>query len=164
MTTLTTDRLTLRPHHLSDWPAFRDFYASDRAGFVGGPVEVRQAWWYFAGDRGHWDLHGYGWFMIEDATGVIGTCGPHFPAHHAEIEIGWFLFAGAEGRGYATEAARAALDWAWTVIDAPRIVSYIDAGNTASKRVAARLGAAWDGTMAAHDPACEVWVHERPAA
>ncbi|MFQ6547275.1 GNAT family N-acetyltransferase [Aestuariibius sp. 2305UL40-4] len=163
MTTLTTDRLTLRQQEMSDWPAYRDFYASDATRYTGGPYDAKQAWTLFAGDAGHWRLKGFGWFILDDGTGAVGACGLHHPPHQAEIEIGWNTFPAAQGKGYATEAARAVLDWGWTITDAPRIVSYIDRDNAASKAVATKLGASWTGDMAAHDPACEVWAHRRPS-
>ncbi len=164
MIELQTSRLTLRLPTLADWPAYRDFYASDAAKHIGGPLPAVRSWYYFAGDRGHWDLHGFGWFTLDDGTGAVGTCGLHIPPHHADIEIGWNVYGAGQGKGYATEAARAVLDWAPSVTDAPRIVSYIDRENTASKRVAEKLGAGFTGEMAAHDPDCEVWLHQRRAA
>jgi RimJ/RimL family protein N-acetyltransferase len=164
MTVLRTERLTLRPASMADWPLYRDFYASDAADFVGGPTDEKTAWRLFSGQAGHWPLLGFGWFVIEDATGAAGTCGLHHPPYQADLEIGWVTFAAAQGKGYATEAARAVLTWGWTAFpDVPRIVSYIDSGNAASQAVAAKLGAAWSGDMATHDPACQVWHHRRPA-
>lgn len=155
---LRTERLTLRGAALADWPAYRDFYASDAARHIGGPVPPKRSWYFFAGDVGHWALHGYGWFIIDDGDGAVGSVGLHHPPHHADVEIGWNVFDRGRGKGYATEAAHAVLDWAPSVAR-ERIVSYIDRGNTASKRVAEKLGAAFHGDMAAHDPACEVWLH-----
>lgn len=159
MTDLRTERLTLRVPTLADWPAYRDFYASDATAFIGGPVPESKSWYFFSGDRGHWELFGYGWFTLLDADGIVGTCGLHHPPHHADVEIGWNVYATGQGKGYATEAARAVLDWAATALPDTRIVSYIDRANAASKRVAEKLGARFGGVMAAHDPECEVWVH-----
>ncbi|MEM7720822.1 MAG: GNAT family N-acetyltransferase [Pseudomonadota bacterium] len=164
MTVLATDRLTLRRMKMDDWPAYRDFYASSAAAFVSGPADEKTAWRMFSGQAGHWPLMGFGWFMLESASGPVGTCGLHHPPYQADLEIGWLTFEMAQGKGYATEAARAVLEWAPTVTSAPRIVSYIESGNGPSKRVAEKLGARFDGEMAAHNPACEVWVHAGAAA
>ena len=161
--TLRTERLTLRAATLADWPRCRDFYASDATRFTGGPHDARAAWTLFAGDMGHWTLHGFGWFIVDDGTGAVGFCGLHHPPHQAEPEVGWSVFPVAQGRGLATEAARAALSWAWGATDVPRIVSYIHEGNDASKAVAAKLGARGTGERAAHDPHAETWAHRRPA-
>ncbi|MEJ6393665.1 GNAT family N-acetyltransferase [Gymnodinialimonas sp. 2305UL16-5] len=159
MTALRTDRLVLRKPTMADWPAYRAFYASDATRFTGGPYDTKSAWSFFAGDAGHWALHGFGWFILDNGEGAVGACGLHHPPHQADLEIGWNTFAAAQGNGYATEAARAILKIAENDHHQRRLVSYIDAGNGASKRVAEKLGARFAGEMAAHDPACEVWVH-----
>lgn len=159
MTTLSTERLTLRQMTMEDWPAYRDFYASDATQHIGGPRPAHQSWTVFAADAGHWSLKGFGWFILDDGRGAVGACGLHHPPHHGDIEIGWNTFPAAQGKGYATEAARAVLSWGWQTLKPSRIVSYIDAANDASKSVAKKLGAVFSGEMAAHDPECEVWVH-----
>ena len=156
---LRTERLTLRAPTLADWPAYRDFYASDRAAILGGPRETWAAWTLFASDLGHWHLHGFGWWTIDDGAGPAGICGVHHPPNHAEAELGWSLWDRALGRGYATEAAAAARDWWRGRAPGGALVSYIDAGNAASQAVARRLGARTAGARAAHDPAAEIWVH-----
>ncbi|PTX54423.1 RimJ/RimL family protein N-acetyltransferase [Litoreibacter ponti] len=162
--TLHTERLTLRAPTMDDWPAYKAFYASDATRFTGGPYDAKQSWTLFAGDLGHWGLMGFGWFILDDGTGAVGACGLHHPPHQADPEIGWNTFPTAQGKGYATEAARTVLDWGWTTLKPARIVSYIDRGNMASKAVAAKLGATFAGDMAAHDPACETWVHSQAEA
>ena len=156
--TLTTERLTLRAPTLADWPAYAAFYASDRAAILGGPHGTWKAWTLFAADAGHWHLHGFGWWTIDDGAGAAGICGVHHPPNHEDAELGWSLWDRALGRGYATEAAVAARDW-WRARHAGRLVSYVDAGNAASQAVARRLGARTDGARAAHDPDSEIWVH-----
>ena len=56
-------------------------------------------------------------------------------------ELGFMLVESAEGRGIAFEAAVAARDWAWSILQVPRLVSYIDPANTRSAALAQRLGA-----------------------
>lgn len=162
--TLHTERLSLRAMTMEDWPAYKAFYASKATRFTGGPYDARQAWRLFAGDVGHWGLMGFGWFILDDGTGAVGACGLHHPPHQADLEIGWNTFPAAQGKGYATEAARAVLAWGWETRKPARIVSYIDRGNAASKAVATKLGARFDGEMAAHDPDCETWVHAQAEA
>lgn len=160
---LRTERLVLRLPTLADWPAYRDFYASDATRYTGGPYEAPRAWTLFAGDAGHWALHGFGWFILDDGAGAAGACGLHHPPHQDDLEIGWNTFAAARGKGYATEAARAVLDWGRSVAGGSRIVSYIDADNEASKAVARKLGATRTGARARHDPGAEIWSHGRAA-
>lgn len=140
--TLTTRRLTLRPYRIEDFPAYRDFVTSDRARFMGGPHPDATAWAWFCNDTASWALYGFGGLMIEAEGAPVGcvtvTQGPDFP----EPEIGWFLFEGNDGEGYATEAARAF--YALLAPRLPSLVSYVDAANTRAIRLAERLKAVPD--------------------
>lgn len=65
---------------------------------------------------GHWALRGYGQWVVErkaDAT-LLGRCGLWNPEGWPGLELGWKVARGAWGDGYATEAARAAMHWAFT--------------------------------------------------
>jgi RimJ/RimL family protein N-acetyltransferase len=144
--TLTTDRLTLRAPRLVDFPVYAAFLASERSKGVGGPLDTRQAWDYFCHDTALWSLAGHGALMMDlSATGeTIGSIsvnsGPLFP----ETELGWMVYDGFTGRGYATEAARAVRDWVFASLGLTTLVSYIDPANAASIRVAQRLGGVID--------------------
>ena len=97
---------------------------------------------------GHWSLFGHGLFMVEEkASGaVIGEVGLFYgrrdlgPDFDAAPEIGWILAAAAHGRGYASEAARAAQGWFAATQGDRRCVCMIDPAHGASFRVAAKLG------------------------
>ena len=156
---LMTDRLILRAPRMSDYAAYADFYASDRAALIGGPLNPGDTWRRFATDMGHWHLMGFGWFTIDDGTGPQGVVGLHHPPFKDDIELGWFLYGSATGKGYATEAAKAARDWARRTLRPTRLVSYIDVDNKPSQRLAARLGATLEDTRAKHDPTCQIWAH-----
>ena len=155
--TLRTARLTLRAPLAEDAAAYAAFYASERSHIIGGPLDETAAWKVLTNDVGHWVLRGFGWWTIDDGQRCVGSCGFHLPAGRPDVELGWSLFSGT-GQGYATEAARAALDWAKGRF-AP-LVSHIDRSNTASQNVARRLGAQDTGTPPAHDPACTIWTYE----
>lgn len=165
--TLHTARLTLRPIVMADYPAFAAFMASPRSAHMGGPYNWKNTWGIFCHDAGQWALFGHGGLMIDiTATGqTVGSIcishGPLFP----EPEIGWFLYEGFEGQGYATEAAIALRDWGFGVRKLPTLVSYIDPPNRASARVAERLGGVLDPD-APRQPGDEtdlVYRHPRPA-
>ncbi|MGB3409542.1 MAG: GNAT family N-acetyltransferase [Jannaschia sp.] len=159
---LTTDRLALRGATMADFASYAAFYASDTSAIIGGPIDTRAAWKRFAADAGHWALKGFGWWTVVDADGPAGVVGFHHPEGTPDVELGWVTYPRATLRGYAVEAAGAALAWAggrWS-----RIVSNIDTGNTASVRVAARLGATDTRQAPAHDPACTIWLHRRRVA
>ena len=106
-------------------------------------------------------MFGHGALMIEiaatgECVGQVGVNhGPLFP----EKELGWLLYDGFEGFGFATEAAAALRDWARRARGLGDLVSYIDAANEASIRVALRLGAVLDEAVPKQDPEDRVYRH-----
>lgn len=142
---LHTPRLTLRPHVLSDMDPFWDFHQSDRAAYVGRPKTLTHQWYGIASEVGSWDLMGHGGWAVDLHDGrFIGQVAITQPPHFPEREIGWIFFDGHEGNGYATEAATAALLWAWSDLGADTLVSYIHPDNARSIALATRLGAQHD--------------------
>lgn len=152
--TLTTARLTLRPMRFEDFEAYAAFLATERSKYMGGPYDTDRAWGMFCHDAAGWALFGHGALMIDvTATGVcVGQVGlshgPWFP----EKELGWFLYAGHEGQGYATEAAAALRDFALAELKLPTLVSYFHPQNFRSTAVAARLGGVRDDLAPKQDP------------
>ncbi len=167
---LETERLTLRAPGRDDWPAFNAFLASPRGDFVrSGAYDPQLAWRGFGHLIGHWVMRGFGMFVFtrKGDSSAFGMAGPWFPEGWPEREIGWSVWdAGAEGRGYAFEAAAAARDFAFRTYGWTTAVSYIDPENSRSVALARRLGAARDA--AAPRPvgagACHVYRHRRPEA
>jgi RimJ/RimL family protein N-acetyltransferase len=159
--TLQTQRLTLRPMVEADFAAYAAFLASPRSGPMGGPFSTSRAWGMFCHDIACWPLFGHGALMIDLRAG--GACigqvgingGPLFP----EKELGWLLYDGHEGHGYATEAARALRDWATRTLKLASLVSYVARGNVASISVAERLGAMRDAQAERPDPGDLVFRH-----
>ena len=141
---LDTPRMTLRPHDLADYPVFREFWMSNRASHIGGPMRHEfEVWRQFSAERGHWVLRGFGlWTLVGRATGqVLGWVGLQQPAHYDAPELAWHLTGQAEGQGLAEEAARAALAHGRAALGVKRVISYVSAANTRSLRLAERLGA-----------------------
>ena len=144
--TLETERLTLRPMRLEDWPAYWELMRSERSQYMGGPLSEFSAWGMFCHDVAQWALMGHGALMIDDrhsgaCLGQVGiNHGPLFPEH----ELGWYVYPQAEGRGYAFEAAQVFRDWAEHTRRLPSLVSYMDPHNVRSARLAERLGATLD--------------------
>lgn len=163
--TLETDRLTLRPPQLSDFDALAAFYASPRSAFVGGPQSAELSWRSLALEAGHWVLRGFGrWTLVEKATAIpVGTVGLWHPEGFPERELGWDLFDGATGKGYATEAAEAARRYAYETLGWTTLISLVADGNDASRKVAERLGAKYDGnfTHERYGPMA-IWRHPGP--
>ncbi len=143
--TLTTERLILRPQRHEDFSAFADLFAGERSRFMDGPLERWQVWDRFAAETGSWSLVGCGSWSVDLRDGtLVGQVGVNRPDYFPEHEIGWLLYDGHEGKGYATEAARAAMGWAFGPFSLNTLVSYVDPPNAASVRVAERLGGVLD--------------------
>lgn len=164
---IETERLILRAPHESDYPAFRAYRRSDRATRL-VPVETEGLiWTLFAAYLGHWQLRGYGRFMILDRTSgaTIGHAGPIFPEGWQEPELTWTIFDPAfEGRGLAFEAALAARahlyrDLGWTTV-----VSNIAPGNDRSITLAERLGAVLERTDPGEVAPFHIYRHPGPEA
>ena len=164
--TLMTERLTLRAPEAADFEAYAAFYASERSIWEDGPLSRGAAWAEFAASAGGWVLRGFGAFsLVERASGrYLGEVGLYQPAHYPEPEIGWILMAEAEGRGFASEAARAVRAWAYGSLGLGPLVSYIAPGNRRSIRLAERLGAVVDRSAPASAPDAVVYRHPGPGA
>ena len=95
----------------------------------------------------HWDRRGYGqWAVVEKATArVIGCVGFLQPDDWPGIDLGWIIRRSRWGNGFATEAARAAIDWAWSGAAIEHIMSLIGPDNAASIRVATKVGEQLEG-------------------
>jgi RimJ/RimL family protein N-acetyltransferase len=164
---LETRHLTLRAPRMEDFDAWAAFVGSDRGVFIGGPLDLGNAWRGFAHVAGMWALRGYGSFVfcLRGSDAPLGMTGPWHPADWPEREIGWTVWDAAhEGKGLAFEAATAARAFAYGSLGWPTAVSYIARGNARSVALAARLGARLDPDAAhphADDP--DVLVYRPPA-
>ena len=113
----------------------------------GDGVQTRQ-WvenWLRACLERYHQTWGFGPYAVLEkrSQDVIGYCGLfYFPDINGqpEVEIGYRLMHSAWGRGYATEAALAARDFAFNSLGIQRLVAIIDPSNTASIRVAEKIG------------------------
>lgn len=141
---LETERLLLREFRPEDFEAFAAFMADAEVVryLHGSPMSRPDAWRLLASAIGHWTLRGYGtWAVERKADGVfIGRVGMVNPEGWPGLEVGWTLGRSFWGQGYATEAGAAALGYAFTTRPEDRMLSCIDPRNTASQKVAQRLG------------------------
>ena len=153
MTTLQTERLTLRRWTVDDFEPFAAMSAdAEVMRFItpdGQPLSRFAAWQAFSAIVGHWHLRGYGLFAaVENATGqFVGRVGGWYPEGWPEFEIGWTIRKEFWGKGYATEAARHCIDYAFTELNRPHLVSLILPENLRSIRVAERLGERLEGII-----------------
>lgn len=132
----------------------------------GKPVVTELAGWRNAAVMaGHWVLHGIGMFVVEEKSSgkYVGRVGPWFPPGWPGFEVGWGIAPEFRGKGYAVEAARAAIDWSFATFELDRIMHCIDQENTASQAVARRLGAEKDGEIDLFGHLADVWVTRRDA-
>ena len=63
---IETKRLILRGPEAVDYPDFEATFSSYRARFMGGPLNTYEAWMLYAAEIGHWQIHGFGMWMIHD--------------------------------------------------------------------------------------------------
>jgi RimJ/RimL family protein N-acetyltransferase len=164
---INTERLTLRAPRLEDFEPYAAYFASARAELERGRLDRAGAWKEFGAVAGQWLLRGYGGFSIEDRVsgGYLGEVGVFHEDSYPEPELGWMLVAAAEGRGIAHEAALAVRRWAYRALGLTTLVSYIDAGNARSIRLAERLGATRDDAAALpENERCLVYRHPGPEA
>src|SRR6266508_3192330 len=126
--TLSTQRLILRGFTAADLDALAPIYAD--------PQVSR-----YIGDGTPADRAATLWALIEQATGrLIGRAGLYNPEGWPGLEAGWLLARDRWGCGFATEAGHAILAYAFTQLSADHVISLIHPANTASIRVAQRLG------------------------
>lgn len=141
--TLETPRLILRPPKAEDMEAWVHFHADpvvmEHLGGVQGP---ELTWRSVCGMTGAWTINGFSMFsIIEKETGNwVGRLGPWMPVGWPGTEIGWGLSRGAWGKGYATEGAAACMDYVVDILGWTEIIHTILPENTASIKVAERLG------------------------
>jgi RimJ/RimL family protein N-acetyltransferase len=90
----------------------------------------------------HWERCGYGqWAVVEKATGqVIGCVGFFHPEGWPGIDLNWIIHRSRWGNGFATEASRAALEWAWKTEKIDHVISLVAPSNLRSIRVATKVG------------------------
>lgn len=158
---LFTDRLMLRPLNGGDIDAYADFAGDpDQMEHLGGAMPRELAWRDLTLRAGAWLTSGFSMFaVIERATGAwVGRVGPWQPLGWPGTEVGWGVARGFAGRGYAYEAAVAAMDYAVDVLGWTRIIHTIHPANVRSIRLADRLGSTNGGAVRLPPPLAHVDV------
>lgn len=141
--TLETARLILRPTGAQDLDGWAELMAdAEAAQYIGGQQTREAAWRGMASMAGSWAINGFGMFsLIARDTGLwVGRIGPWRPEGWPGTEVGWGLLRSAWGKGYAVEAAQAAIDWAFDHLGWDEVIHCIHPDNTPSQQVATRLG------------------------
>jgi RimJ/RimL family protein N-acetyltransferase len=155
--TLETSRLRLRPHRREDFPAGVALWADQTVTrYIGGkPLSREEVWARFLRYAGSWHWLGFGYWAVEEISsgqfaGEVGyaqnerTFDPALTlldqAGLAMPELGWVLSPQVHGKGYATEAVRAVLNWGDSHVAASRAFCIIHPEHSASIRVARKCG------------------------
>ncbi|MEQ8898838.1 MAG: GNAT family N-acetyltransferase [Roseovarius sp.] len=161
---LETRRLSLRGPEPQDYPDFKATFASYRSRFMGGPLNPYETWMLYAAEIGHWNIHGFGMWMIHDreTDRTLGMTGGWFPAAWPERELAWIIWPEEAGRGYALEATHRVRKHLYADLGWDSAVSYIDPKNLDSIRLAERLGAVRDPDAATIDGNDTVYRHPSP--
>ncbi|MHC2338592.1 GNAT family N-acetyltransferase [Bradyrhizobium sp. USDA 4454] len=165
---IETARLILRPWRASD--------IADNTRMLSDPETARfitpdhqpitselKGWRNAAVISGHWALYGFGMFAVEERSSgrYIGRVGPYCPPEWPGFEVGWGIAREHRGKGYAGEAARAAIDFVFANFMVDRIIHCIDPVNVASQAVARRLGAVNEGPGKLEGDVVDIWVTAR---
>jgi RimJ/RimL family protein N-acetyltransferase len=147
---IETERLVLRGYERIDFPVFAEMWGDERMVRSLGiaPLTEEEAWGRFCRYVGHWALLGFGtWAVVEKASGeIVGEMGLFDfkrdlgPAYAGDPEQGWALAVAAQGKGYATEAALAALAWGEGHFTPFTPFCIISPENASSLRVAEKAG------------------------
>jgi ribosomal-protein-alanine N-acetyltransferase len=144
---LRTERLLLRPWRDADLAPFAAMSADPAVMEFLVPLvgpDACEAW--AARLEAHWREHGFGRWVVEipgkaSFAGVVGLAWIPYDAHFTPaVEIAWRLTRAYWGRGYATEAARAALDYGFAKLGLAEIVAVTVPANQRSRQVMERLG------------------------
>ena len=147
---IDTPRLSLRVHGREDFAECAAMWGDPEVTrFIGGRPSTREeAWTKVLRYAGLWSLLGFGYWVVRERSSgrFVGEVG--FADFQRDIdpplggaaEGGWVLAPWAHGRGFATEAVRAAAEWYARSFGATRTVCIIDPDNAASIRVAQKCG------------------------
>lgn len=163
MAVLETERLELRIPQERDLDAYVDIHEDPQVlqyvNTLGVSAGRAAGWRSIAMLIGHWHLRGYGhWTVVERASGdVVGRVGLWYPEGWPGVELGWIIRRSRWNEGFATEAARAAIDFAFGPANLTHLISMIREDNARSRRVAEKLGLSVERTLPLKDGDTQVY-------
>jgi RimJ/RimL family protein N-acetyltransferase len=141
---LETERLILRDFRQEDLAPFAAFLADPEVmRYLGGStLSTNDTWRNMARSAGQWLLRGYGAWAVtrKSDNALLGRVGLLNPEGWPGLEVGWTLGRSFWGQGYASEAARAAMNYGFLTQGVDRLISMIDPDNAPSQAVALRIG------------------------
>lgn len=137
---LHTDRLVMTPISAAQEAAFVAFFAaSDVAQGAYRRCDAAEARAKVAAWVAAW-RKGFGLWALEADGVLIGAAGLAWPDDFPSHELTWLLFPEHRGKGYAEEASRAAIAWAYDILGWDPVETYIRDENAPARKLAARLG------------------------
>lgn len=167
-TTVTTPRLRLEPfapehapalNAINNEPAVMEFLSE------GVPETMERTQEAIGRVREAWAILGFSWWAIVERSSaqVVGAaCAQHVARDpKAEIEIGWRLATATTGRGYATEAGKAAARYTFDIVRAEHVIAVAHPDNIASHRVMQRIGMTFRGIETHYDTDCTTYLLRR---
>lgn len=154
--TITTDRLFLTPFAPEHTDALFSMNSNPEVMRYLGDLQTRKETEEgIARVQARWDTLGYAWWtiLLKGTDTIIGSACLQNLAHkeNAPLEIGWRLMTAHHGKGYATEAGQAAMNFGFDQIGVEYICSVADPENTASQKVMQRLGMSFVGIQTHYD-------------
>jgi RimJ/RimL family protein N-acetyltransferase len=169
---LETERLILRAHRVADFEASVAMWSDPAVTryTIGPPSPPQRTWSRLMSYRGHWELMHYGYWAVEEKSSgdFIGELGiadfkrDNQPLIAGLPEIGWALRPHAHGRGYATEALKAVLQWTDSNLGAAETACIVQRDNHASLRVAEKIGYNTILSAATDDNPETIFIRTRP--
>lgn len=165
---ITTKRLFLTPFAPEHADALHAMEADpDLMRHLGGTRSREETEAAIARVQARWQSLGHGWWTVflRDTGTVIGAACLQHLAHQpdAPLEIGWRLMPAYRGKGYATEAGQAAMDFAFHRLGVTYLCAVAALENRASQRVMQRLGMTDAGQRTYYDAPCVYFEKRRPA-
>lgn len=149
---LTTPHLSLRPLLPADAPTLHRIYQMD--GVLEyfpdpSPPPLEKVEGFITGQENHWAAHGYGnWGILPlGDLEIIGWAGLQYLPELDETEVGFLLSPQHWGKGYATEAALASLQFGFEALDLDHIIALVHSANFASRRVIQKCRMAYTDTV-----------------
>ncbi|WP_323767973.1 GNAT family N-acetyltransferase [Marinovum sp.] len=157
---LATARLMLRAPEVEDFALFERLFSQPSAKFLGVAPEVEAIWAQFTNYVAGWLLRGDGMFTVCHGGVPVGFVFAGVEPGDRAIELGFFIAPEAQRRGFALEAAEAALGHL-RALGTREIVSYVAPENTASQALVQKLGGVQTGALEgalvfAYTPAAEL--------
>ena len=143
--TITTSRLTLRPFDEADAePLYRILLQEGILQYFPSstPPSLEKAQRLIQRQLAHWDEHGLGWWAVQlrNEDTLVGWNGLQYLPETGEVEIGYLLSKDCWGKGFATEGARAGLQFGFETLGLTTIIGLVHPDNVASQRVLLKCG------------------------